>query len=212
MKLYLASNALRVVNEIKSLLPFDPVGKTVAYIGTASKDKEWVQENIEKIEAAGFVVKAIDLALLSSNDLADAFQACDIIWVGGGNTFYLLQEVRRSGFDKLVTKKLLQGVPYVGTSAGSIIMGPNIEMVKFGDDPLEASYLKSYQGLNLFPLVPIVHIDLPHLKNLNQRILNFGLENDIPFLSLHENQFIYVAGEHWRIVGSTDSSVQELVN
>lgn len=204
MKLYLTSNAVLVLDDLITLLPFPPKGKKVGYITTASHNASWAFNNIKKIEQAGFNVKPIDLATLSANDLEVTFEDSDIIWVGGGNTFYLLQEVRRSGFDKFLVKKIAEGVPYIGTSAGSILLGPNIELVKFADDPLEAPHLTSYEGLNIFPMVPLAHIDNPEFKVFYQDILNFALEHNIPFVSLQEKQFIYVEGTKWRIFNAKE--------
>lgn len=64
-------------------------------------------------------------------ELADA----DVIWVNGGNTFYLLDVARSVGFidvcNDLVRNK---GVMYGGTSAGSILATPSIEIAGWGDD------------------------------------------------------------------------------
>jgi len=204
IKLYLTSNAVVVLDGLIPLLPFAPSGKTVGYITTAGYNAPWVFGNIKKIEQSGFSVRPIDLAKLSENDLDHAFQDCDIIWVGGGNTFYLLQEVRRSGFDKFLEKKIDEGIPYVGSSAGSILLGPDIELVKFADDPLEAPNLTTYDGLKIFPLVPLAHIDNPEFKGFYKNILNFALEHDIPFVSLKENQFIFVEGTSWQIINAKE--------
>jgi dipeptidase E len=202
IKLYLTSNSVTILKDLVPMLPFEPSGRTIGYITTAGHNAPWVYDNIRNIEKTGFSVRPLDLAKLSENELDHAFKDCDIIWVGGGNTFYLLQEVRRSGFDKFLEKKIKDGTPYVGTSAGSILLGPNIELVKFADNPIEAPHLTSYEGLNLFPLVPLAHIDNPDFKVFYKDILNFALENDIPFVSLKENQFIFVQGTRWEIINS----------
>lgn len=200
MKLYLASNAVTVLDNLITMLPFSPKGKKVTYITTAGHNASWEFDNIRKIEASGFIVKPIDLAILTEKDLNTAFEGSDIIWVGGGNTFYLLQEVRRTGFDKFLKKKIDEGIPYVGSSAGSVLLGPNIELVKFADDPKEAPHLASYEGLNFFPLVPLAHIDNPNFKSYYKDILNFALDHEISFVSLKETQFILVEGSKWQII------------
>ena len=50
----------------------------------------------------------------------------DVMYVCGGNTFYLLQEVRKNGFDKYIVDFINNGGLYVGVSAGSILVGPDI--------------------------------------------------------------------------------------
>ena len=117
-----------------------------------------MEDEIDAVEKTGFSVRRGDLAKLSVDTLPDAFAGCDIFWVGGGNTYYLLQEVRRSGFDDFIIDRINAGVPYVGTSAGSLIVAPDIGCIKYAEEhpDLELS-LESYDALNVFPLVPFVH-------------------------------------------------------
>jgi dipeptidase E len=152
---------------------------------------------IEVIEKTGFIVDKIDISTLTPEDMEEVFSQCDLIWVGGGNTLYLLQEVRKSGFDKYLTNKILEGVPYVGASAGSIILGPDLEFELFASRTPE---LTSYEGLNLFPFAPYVHFDAEWTKELYADILKFSLENNKSFITLRDDQFIYVTGEKWQVI------------
>lgn len=93
-------------------------------------------------------------------------------------------------------------MPYVGSSAGSILLAPNIECVKFADDPAEAPNLTSFEGLNLFPLVTFVHFNHPDYKAYYKEILKYALVNDLAFVTVKEKQFIFVEGDKWRIIES----------
>ena len=209
MKLYLTSAAINVLDELVPLLPFKPSGRIVCYITTAGNlegNPPWMDEEIEAIEKTGLDIRRIDLARLSARTLTDTFRGCDVIWVGGGNTYYLLQEVRRSGFDDFVVEKIAEGVPYVGTSAGSLILAPNIECIKYAEEhpDLDLS-LESYDGLNVFPLVTFVHFDNPDFSDIYRKILMDALENDVAFVTLRDNQFIFVDGDTWKIIDSNGS-------
>lgn len=202
-KLYLTSAAINVLDDLVALLPEQEDGTTDCYIVTAGNlddNPHWIADEIRAIRGTARTVKQIDLARLRKDTLETAFDRCAVIWVGGGNTFYLLQEVRRSGFDELVARKIAAGTPYVGTSAGSIILSPNIEPVKFADDVTQAPGLGSFDGLGLFPLIPFAHFDNPKFKDVYQKILAYSLENDVDFVTLKEKQFIVVDGDSWRII------------
>lgn len=206
VKLYLTSAGINVLDELVPLLPFKPSGRTVCYITTAGNlegNPPWMDEEIEAIEKTGLDIRRIDLARLSASTMADRFRNCDVIWVGGGNTYYLLQEVRRSGFDDFVVERIAEGVPYVGTSAGSLILAPNIECIKYAEEhpDLDLS-LESYDGLNVFPLVTFVHFDNPDFRDIYRKILMDALENDVAFVTLRDNQFIFVDGDTWKIIDS----------
>jgi len=204
-KLYLTSAAINVLDELIPLLPGQEQGTTDCYIVTAGNlddNPHWIANEVSGIYKAGRAVRQVDLADLARDDLATAFAGCAVIWVGGGNTFYLLQEVRRSGFDEFVAMQVMAGTTYVGTSAGSIILAPNIESVRFADDPAQAPDLVSFDGLGLFPLVAFAHFDNPGFKDVYRQILLFALENDVDFVTLKEKQFIIVDGDSWRIVST----------
>jgi len=50
----------------------------------------------------------------------------DAIYIGGGNTYNLLKEIKESGFDKLLIKFIKSKKIIYGGSAGAIILGENI--------------------------------------------------------------------------------------
>ncbi len=57
---------------------------------------------------------------------ASELQAFDALYIGGGNTFSLLAQLRRSGFDRALASFAREGGAIYGGSAGAIIMGRDI--------------------------------------------------------------------------------------
>merc|ERR1719291_567719 len=72
------------------------------------------------------IVDCIDCAKDDEARLSEAVQKAQCVWVLGGNTFFLWHHMRRSGFDKLVKRRVEAGALYVGCSAGSIVAGQSI--------------------------------------------------------------------------------------
>lgn len=72
----------------------------------------------------------------------------DVVMIGGGNTYYLLDMCKRTGFDKWIADNLEKKV-FVGVSAGSIILTPNIGIA--GVEPADANDigLKDLRGLSV---------------------------------------------------------------
>ncbi len=72
------------------------------------------------------------------------------VYVGGGNTFELLQKIRDSNFDKLLLPYLNKGGIYYGGSAGAIILGKTIETSFLGKiKDKNTIKMTNFQGLNL---------------------------------------------------------------
>ena len=61
--------------------------------------------------------------------------------------------MRESGFSKIVKKLIEEGVTYIGSSAGSVLVGPTIEPVKTMDNPNDAPNLNSFEGLGFIDFV-----------------------------------------------------------
>lgn len=100
--------------------------KKVAIIVTADEHlKEKNRHAIEvkgAFEQIGYETCYIDIAVTHPKVLMDY----DVIYFIGGNPFYLIQEVRRSGCEEVLRALLGQNKVISGASAGSMILGKNL--------------------------------------------------------------------------------------
>ena len=71
----------------------------------------------------------------------------DIIYMLGGNTFYLLDVIRKTNFDKQIIDFINKGKIYIGSSAGSEILGSSIEPALNYD--LNNVNMKDFTGLKI---------------------------------------------------------------
>ncbi|CAK9250196.1 unnamed protein product [Sphagnum jensenii] len=96
----------------------------------------------------------------NSDSLKKAFQS-DIIYLSGGNTFYFLKNIKRSGLLKPLRKYVAEGGVIAGLSAGAHIMTPHIQLAGLkGTDPDKNEVgLKSFSALNLVPFEFIPHFN-----------------------------------------------------
>jgi dipeptidase E len=136
MKLLLTSNGLANTS-IKNALE-DLVGKPrketkIAFIPTAGfaeddekhEPRDWLADDIYNVkEFCGFI-DIVSLADLPKQKMLERLEYVDVIFVGGGNTFYLSYWMEKSGlFDEL--PRLLETRVYAGISAGSMISTKSI--------------------------------------------------------------------------------------
>ena len=132
----------------------------VAFIPTAAgiyEDKWFVIKDRKQLIDLGINVRDVDINGKTPQKVASELSGCDIIFVAGGNTFYLLQKIRESGVDQVIKKMVESGVIYIGSSAGSIVVGPSLEPIKASDDPSQAPQLKSFEGLGFVDFVVLPH-------------------------------------------------------
>jgi len=128
--LLLTSTGLTSPNIYKKFkdVVYDPQKQSVAIITTAAEGKEnnkYSQLAKKQFESLGFVsVDFVDLETQPEKDLS----SYEIIYVCGGNTFKLLKFARNANFKLSIEKLLERNGIYIGVSAGSIIVGPSIEI------------------------------------------------------------------------------------
>jgi len=161
-KLFLASSFWNVAKEFVEFLGTDPMGLTVGFVPTASVpngDRYFVEKDKKAMILAGigFKIKEVDLQGKTEAELRGEFKGVDIIFVAGGNTFYLLREAKKSGFDKIVKELVGQGVVYVGSSAGSYLVCPTIEASNWKPADKPRFGVIDFTALNLVPFIMSVH-------------------------------------------------------
>lgn len=158
---FLASAFNRVADKLSALIP-NPKGLQVAFIPTAAEIYDfhpWLDADRQKLVEMGFEVIDYDLKGKNEEQLYSDLKSMDAVFVAGGNTFYLLYHVQKSGFDTVIHRLLDEGKIYIGSSAGSVLAGPTIEPVKLFDDTNEAPKLSSFEGLGLVDFVILPHFD-----------------------------------------------------
>jgi len=125
------------------------------------------------------------------------FKNKDIIWVRGGNTFFLLKHVKESGFDKVVKKLVNKGKIYVGTSAGTYIACPTIEMAHWKRQDLNLVNLKSLKALNLVPFLIFAHYTPKYKKEVKEGIK----KSKYPVKIINDDQAILIQDKKVKLIG-----------
>jgi len=201
-KLFLASIVSNTIEKLIEILPGSSDKLAVAFIPTAAdpyEDKWFIDEDRDKLKEKGFNVKDVDIKGKTEQELLEELKDVDIIFVAGGNTFYLLEKSRESGFDKIVKELIQKGVIYVGSSAGATLAGPDIEPIKTLDDPSKAPSLKSFNGLNLVDFIILPHFEEKNRKEYGE-IIRENSEKGYKLIILTDNQAVVVEDEEFKIV------------
>ena len=140
--------------------------KKVLYITTASDgedddDKTWMDEEYKTILDLGINESNI-IEYKIGNDIN--INDFDIIYMMGGNTFYLLNIIRNTGFDKIIKDFIDNGKIYIGSSAGSEILGNSVDIA--------LGYDKNNVNMIDFTVLKIVNaLIVPH-SNRKEEFIN----------------------------------------
>lgn len=163
MKLFLSSLAISDVqaDELAKLVGKPAPDIKVALIENASDVYEsWVNQIRPALQNPGFAVEVVDLRKYRGkrDALEQVLYGQDVIWLGGGNTFYLRWILRETGADEIIKALVAGGVVYGGDSAGAIMAGPTLKHFEIADDPSDAPEL-ILDGLHLTDSVVVPHMD-----------------------------------------------------
>lgn len=165
-------------------------GKTVTFIPTASiveKVVFYVKSGRKALEKMGMIVDELEISTASIETITEKLLKNDYIYVTGGNTFFLLQELKRTGADKIIIEQVNNGKLYIGESAGSIITAFDIEYAKEMDSVKKAPNLENYNGLNLVDFCMVPHLsNFPFQKAAEKIVSTYSEKLNLVPISNHQ--------------------------
>ena len=131
------------------------------------------------------------------------------IFVGGGNSFVLLNELYKLNLMQALKSVIISGTPYLGTSAGSNLCGPSIGT----SNDMPIVYPPSFEALGIIPFNINPHyIDpQPESKHMGEtratRIKEFHHYNSQSVLGLREGSFLEITGDEITLKGTLKARV-----
>ena len=200
-KILLVSMSYNVTDLLKKEEP-NLKGKTVTYIPTAAIAEEiegMAEAETKMLEDLGLTVDELEVSTASEDTVRKKLTENDMIFVGGGNTFFLLQELKRSGADKIIAQEVAKGKFYIGESAGAIAACPDIGYSAVMDVPEKAPELADYTGMGLVDFYVVPHLGHPDMGPAAERIIE--QYSSVPDLKvINDYQAILVKGDKVRIL------------
>ena len=180
----------------------DHLGKTrsILFVPYALKDHAaYAAKVCGRFQAMGYQFNSIHEAM----DPVKAVSEAEAIFIGGGNTFRLLKSLYDHALLDAIRTRVDQGMPYIGSSAGTNVACPTIRTTN--DMPIVEPL--SLAALGLFPVQINPHyIDPdPHSQHMGEtreeRIREYLEENDLPVIGLREGAMIRVQNGNFLLKG-----------
>ncbi|TXE86414.1 dipeptidase PepE [Campylobacter volucris] len=176
-------------------------GKKVAFIPYAGVRKTYEQYEAQVAKA----LESLGLQIISVHrgNAIDIIKNADAIFVGGGNTFELVNQLYNNNLVELIAKKVSEGIPYVGWSAGSNVAGSTMKTTN--DMPIVEP--KSFNTFNIFP-----HQINPHFisgkpvghngESREERLQEFLIVNPTSIVyALPEGVALLINGKKVKVLG-----------
>lgn len=172
---------------------------TAAY-GEANHD--WLEIELDEFRNFGLSLDIFCIKDKTPNEVAAKLSSADVIYVTGGNTYFLLEHMKKCDFARALTSSLDAGAVYIGTSAGAVVTGPDIGFIEDMDDP-KAANLDDYKGLDLVDFYLMPHIDGEYFKDAVKDIAAKADSLDKNLWGLKDNQALLYKNNYIRIIEST---------
>ncbi len=203
-KIFLTSSGKFVAKDVAERI--GKKGLKLLFVITASEPKKdndlsWQDKDRNALVEAGFDVEDYTFTGKTKVDIENKLDQIDVLYVSGGNVFYLLQQIQQTGCADVIRNFVNKGKIYIGTSAGSIVAGPDIYPTYNLDRVEKAPKLKGYVGLGLVDVVVLPHWGSEHFKDryLNQRLEHtYNMDNKIILLT--DKQYLLVENDFYKIV------------
>lgn len=205
MNLFLTSSGLPNQEIIDHFISFAGNVKIVSLITTASdqfKERNWNAIKLKKkFEQMGMEVTFVDIEFEDPSIL----KSSDLIVIGGGNPYYLLYHLKRSGADKTLKTIIANGRPVMAVSAGFLVLMNDLRVVDVMTPEMNQIKLKDKRALGLIDEILIPHYDR-FLKEgaINQRTIDqFEKESVFEVIRLGEHQCVVYRNGGRQIFGES---------
>lgn len=196
-KLFLASQFSQVTSLVGKFFSGLDLSKIqIAYIPNAEPNKEPQQRSSYKaLESLGLKILVADIEKLKIDEIENIFSECQAIFGAGGDPVYLVNKLRETGVSELLIQEIKNGKPYLGSSAGSMIMGEKIKT---------SEYLGKKTGIGLGLLSFSV---LPHWGEKNDedyrdkkvQLVQESYDEKMSIMTLTDRKVIVVENEKMEI-------------
>jgi dipeptidase E len=145
------------------------------------------------------------LSIHQSDNPQETVKNAQAIYIHSGNTYRLLLNLYKHDLIEVIRNQAQKGIPIIGSSAGSGVMGPTVKTT----NDWAIVECPSIDALNLVPFqinphYPNIygHSDPDKLCEREYRIKEYHEENDTPVIGLRDEAHIEVRGDHATVQGA----------
>ena len=166
------------------------------------EDMSWLEDERKMLRQAGFDLFDYTITDKSLVMIRKDLSNIDALYISGGNEFYFKHQCNVTGFGQFIQEWVNTGKPYLGSSAGSMILAPDMSPATYiTDTNIPNMKIADYTGLNL-----VDFLIMPHWGSAAFRDVYLGerksriYEADHRLILLNNYQYIEVVDGKYRII------------
>jgi dipeptidase E len=173
-------------------------GPTIAYLPLALLYAEkWREMTEDAFKGLGQLVE-VNAELMTQREIENVIRDAALVYIPGGNTFLLNHRLHACGVMPYLKKKVQNGLPVVGFSAGAILCGPNI-LTSRDMNTVETTF---FDGLNATPFnfKPHYPKDAYGQSVLDNWLTDYHFFHDNPVIMMCDDAHVKVDGKKTSLV------------
>ncbi len=203
--LFLTSSILETLPEIVKYIEKPVTGQKLAFINTASEVeggmRTWIYDDLAFFEKLGFNAFSYTITDKTYEQISKDLSDIDILFVAGGNVFYLMDKVHKSGFKEFVTNHLNAGKIYIGESSGTLITAPDLSIAHRQEALDKVPGFSDFTGMGIVDFTVFPHWGSDQNRNmyLHDRMEHAYVTHH-KIILLTDKQFVMVKGDWIKIL------------
>lgn len=140
----------------------------------------------------------VNAELMTQKEIENILREAALVYITGGNTFLLNHRLHICGVMPYLRKKIQNGLPVVGFSAGMIVCGPNI-LTSRDMNTVETVY---FDGLNVSPFNYLAHYpkDIYGRSVIDEWLGDYHFFHDNPVILVCDDGYVKMEGKKTSLV------------
>lgn len=176
MKLLLTSGGLTndsIANALFELVGKKPEHTKIVFIPTASNvevgDKDWFINDLINLQKRNFEeIDIADISAVEEKIWKPKLERADVLFFEGGNTYYLMEWINKSGLVNILPE-LLKTKVWVGVSAGSMVTNKDLSLkisqIVYAED---LDKTEEMNGLHYVDFYFFPHLNSEYFKDIRR--------------------------------------------
>lgn len=167
---------------------------------------EWINEELAQVQLSG-----IDMVRSFEELVQKDYDNYCALFIGGGNTYKLLKEIKDSGAFEKIKEFINNGGIVIGGSAGAVIFGCDIDIISTMDPNdvalIDTKGFNVMNGVSIFPHYTNTKSklseeeNLARLNNFTNAIKHFSMTNG-DVIAIPEEDAIFINNGELEILGN----------
>lgn len=180
------------------------IKKSFTYVPYCAKgSKTFYMRAIKRYRRFGFSqFHCMPVDEFISKDSLERALSGDVIYLAGGNTYYFLYHLRRSGLMPKLRRFAKQGGIIAGLSAGGLILTPHIQLAGYPDFDSDENEV----GLDKFEALNLVKFEFfPHFRNkkiLVDALSKYSESSKYPMITCTDGSGIIIEPGRTQFIGN----------